>query len=252
MLNPLLAYAVSVLGCVLGLRCTARGQWSAGRARALWLLAGAAAIGGTGIWVMHFIAMLGFSVTGTQVRYDIPRTLLSLLVAIVIVAIGLFIVGFRGTGTVPLLQGGTVTGLGVAAMHYMGMAAIGLNGHIHYAAGTVVLSVVIAVGASTAALWAAMRVHRAWATVGAAMVMGVAVCSMHYTGMAAVHVTTGGHGTVPGTAATAFLVPMMTAILLLTFVLLGAVLLDPPRELVSPRTPATPDEREKTSLFERR
>lgn len=249
LLNPLLAYAVSVLGCVLGLRCTVRGQWSAGRVRALWLVAGAAAIGGTGIWVMHFVAMLGFSVTGSQVRYDIPRTLLSLLVAIVIVAIGLFIVGFRGTGTVPLLQGGTVTGLGVAAMHYLGMAAIGVDGHLHYAAGTVVLSVVIAVGASTAALWAAMRIQGAWATVGAALVMGVAVCSMHYTGMAAVHVTAAAHGTVRGAAATTFLVPMMTAILLLTFVLLGAVLFNPPREPVTPRPLPTPED---PSLFERR
>lgn len=253
LLNPLLAYTVSVLGCALGLRCTVRAQWSDGTRRGVWLLGGAVAIGGTGIWVMHFIAMLGFSVTGTPIRYNIPYTLLSLLMAIAIVAAGLFIVGFRGTGTVPLLLGGTVTGLGVATMHYLGMAALHLDGRLGYSAGIVALSVLIAVTAATAALWAALRIQGGWAGAGAALVMGVAVCSMHYTGMAAVHVTAtttaAGQDTLPGAALLTFIVPLMTAIVLAAFVLLGAILFDP---RLAPPTTRTRDAGPAPTMFDPR
>lgn len=70
-----------------------------GGSRAYWLALAALAIGGTGIWVMHFIAMLGFSVAHTEIRYDVPLTLLSCLTAIAVVAVGLFLVGFGGSGT---------------------------------------------------------------------------------------------------------------------------------------------------------
>lgn len=73
-------------------------------------------------------------------------------------------------------------------MHYVGMAAIHTNGTIGYDAPTVILSVVIAVAAATAALWAAVSIHTLWASLGASLVMGVAVTGMHYTGMAAVSV----------------------------------------------------------------
>ncbi|MFE4175705.1 MHYT domain-containing protein [Streptomyces sp. NPDC056909] len=81
-----------------------------------------------------------------------------------------------------------MTGLGVAAMHYLGMSGIQLHGTLEYSAPRVVLSVMIAVVAATTALWAAVLVHGFLASLGASMVMGIAVTGMHYTGMAAISV----------------------------------------------------------------
>ncbi|HLK00896.1 MAG TPA: MHYT domain-containing protein, partial [Streptosporangiaceae bacterium] len=94
-LNPLLAYLMSCVGCFLGLRCTTRARAHQGAARARWLAMAALAIGSTGIWVMHFIAMLGFAIPGQTIRYNVPVTVLSMVLAIVVVGIGTFIVGFR-------------------------------------------------------------------------------------------------------------------------------------------------------------
>jgi NO-binding membrane sensor protein with MHYT domain len=249
LLNPVLAYLVSVLGCGLGLRCTVRAQWATGRERGRWLTLGAASIGGTGIWVMHFVAMLGFSVMGSPVRYDIPRTLLSMVVAMILVGVGLFIVGFKGTGTGPLTLAGVVTGLGVATMHYLGMAALNMNGDLHYVTWIVIASVLIAVVAATAALWAALRVQGGWASLGAALVMGIAVTSMHYTGMAAVRVMPANATmTVPGSDSVSFLVPLMGGVLLATFLLIAIVAFDP---RATPTPEPAPIETPRQSVFDR-
>ena len=187
-LTPVLSYLMACVGGALGLRATLRAVRAADRrSRRNWLLAAAVAIG-TGIWTMHFIAMLGFTVVGSQVRYNVPLTLLSLLVAILVVGAGVFVVA-RGDGRpTALLAGGLATGLGVAAMHYIGMAGVHVDGVIRYAPWEVGASVVIATVAATAALWASLSIRNPLATLGASLVMGVAVSAMHYTGMAAVHV----------------------------------------------------------------
>lgn len=187
--TPIIAYLVSCCGCALGLLCTERARIITGWTRRGWLALGAVSIGGTGIWVMHFIAMLGMTVTGSSVGYNVPITLLSLLVAVVVVGIGLFVVNNGGTRIRPLLIGGLFTGVGVAGMHYVGMAAMEVQGQIHYNLTTVGLSVIIAVVAATAALWATVNVRGALAIVAAAAVMGIAVTGMHYTGIAAMSVT---------------------------------------------------------------
>src|SRR6266851_3279748 len=115
LLTPSLAYLMSFLGSFLGLRCTARSRACTGASRARWLLAGAISIGITGIWVMHFIAMLGFTITGETIRYNVPVTIVSMLVAVTVVAAGLLIVGFGREGYRSLLLGGLLTGVGVAA-----------------------------------------------------------------------------------------------------------------------------------------
>src|SRR4051794_39317987 len=152
-LTPVLSYAMAVLGSALGLRCMVRALATDGRSRRNWLLTGATAIG-IGIWTMHFIAMLGFTVTGTEIRYDVPLTLLSLLVAILFVGVGAFAVAYGRHRGRSLLLGGLTTGLGVAAMHYLGMYALRLHGTVGYRPVTVGVSVAIAVAAATAALWA--------------------------------------------------------------------------------------------------
>jgi NO-binding membrane sensor protein with MHYT domain len=186
-LTPVLGYAMACVGAALGLRCMVRALAATGRSRRNWLVSGAVAIG-TGIWTMHFIAMLGFSVTGTDVRYDIPLTVLSLLVAIAVVGVGIFAVGYLRSKALSVLLGGLVSGLGVAVMHYVGMAAMQLSGTVSYDPAIVALSVAIAVAAATAAMWFTLTIRGPMSAVGASLVMGVAVSAMHYTGMAAVHV----------------------------------------------------------------
>ncbi|MEU9131094.1 MHYT domain-containing protein [Kitasatospora sp. NPDC048540] len=186
-LTPTLSYLMACTGAALGLRCTLRALAATGPSRRNWLLTAAAAIG-TGIWTMHFVAMFGVTVDGTELRYNVPLTLLSLLVAVLVVGLGVLVVGHGRHRGRALLAGGTVTGVGVSAMHYLGMAAVRLHGTLSYAPGTVALSVVIAIGAATAALWATLTIRTLPAAGGAALVMGLAVSSMHYTGMAAVHV----------------------------------------------------------------
>jgi NO-binding membrane sensor protein with MHYT domain len=187
-INPVLAFVMSFLGSLLGLVLAARALRSTGAARARWLVTAAVAIGGTGIWLMHFMAMLGFDVPGSVVRYDVPTTVASLVISIVIVSIGLFIVGFGKLLWLRVVLGGTFTGLGVAAMHYTGMAALRVGGELSYEPRTVWISIGIAVVASMVALRFAVANRSAGATVGAAVLMGLAVCSMHYTAMAAVRI----------------------------------------------------------------
>jgi NO-binding membrane sensor protein with MHYT domain len=209
LLTPAAAYIMSFVGSLLGLMCTARARAATGRSRASWLGLAALAIGGTGIWVMHFIAMLGFSVPHAEIRYDVPLTLLSCLIAIAVVAVGLFLVGFAGTGTPTIVIGGVITGAGVASMHYMGMAAMNMAADMSYQSGLVVLSVVIALVAATAALWFALKVRGMWATTGAALLMGIAVTGMHYTGMAAVRVRLHEHAVAPtGAEPVDFILPL--------------------------------------------
>ncbi|MFE7354447.1 MHYT domain-containing protein [Streptomyces sp. NPDC057543] len=185
--TPVAAFLMACLGAALGLRCTTRSLRTERSFKAGWLALGATSIG-SGIWTMHFIAMMGFSVEGVVIDYDKAITFASLAVAIGMVAIGIFIVGYRGATRMALVTGGTITGLGVATMHYLGMAGMRLPGQFEYDTITVTLSVVIAVVAATVALWAAVSIHGFLPSLGASVVMGVAVSGMHYTGMAALNV----------------------------------------------------------------
>ena len=189
LLNPVLGYLMSCLGAFIGLRCLTRARVYSGGHRALWLSLAAVAIGATGIWAMHFIAMLGYSIPGQTITYNVPLTVISMLVAVAVVAVGLFIVGFSKSQTLtPLLTGGVIVGLGVASMHYLGMEAINIPDMMHYNVLLVALSVLIAIAAGTAALYAGLKVRGIGATLGASALMGVAVSGMHYTGMTAMSV----------------------------------------------------------------
>jgi NO-binding membrane sensor protein with MHYT domain len=227
-ITPVLAYVASCVGAAAGLSATSRARASKdARSRSAWLLIGAIAIGGTGVWVMHFVAMLGFTVTGMPIYYDVPLTILSALVAIAVVAIGLFLVGFAGDRLPVLLTGGVVAGLGVATMHYMGMAAMRMTGHLSYTTWVVALSVVIAVVAATAALWLCVNVRGRRATTGAAMLMGVAVSGMHYTGMAALTIRGTGGEPPGGTNPIDLLGPLILGIVALTVALIFIVMMWP-------------------------
>lgn len=228
--TPVAAFLMACLGSALGLRCTTRSLRTGDTRKFGWLALGAAAIG-SGIWTMHFIAMYGFQVEEAPISYDIPLTLLSLVVAIVMVGVGVFMVGYRGANRLTLLTAGTLTGLGVAAMHYIGMAGMRLHGRMEYDTVIVGVSIAIAVVAATAALWAAVSVHGLLPSLGASVVMGIAVTGMHYTGMAAISVQVQGagshHAPTAGGASTSVLFPMLIGPLVFLVLACVVVMFDP-------------------------
>ncbi|MFE9358877.1 MHYT domain-containing protein [Streptomyces olivaceoviridis] len=225
--TPLVAYLMACLGGALGLRCTTRSLLVTHARRPAWLALGSAAIG-SGIWTMHFVAMMGFSIKEAPLHYDKPMTYASLGLAIVMVGVGIFIVGYRGATGTPLFTGGTITGLGVASMHYLGMAGVRFHGRFTYNTFTVAASVVIAVVAATTALWAAGQVRGFLWSVGASLVMGLAVSGMHYTGMAALSVHLDGPShTAGGVPAASVLAPMLIGPLAFLLLAGAVVIFDP-------------------------
>ncbi|WP_436759714.1 MHYT domain-containing protein [Streptosporangium sp. V21-05] len=226
--TPAASYIMSSIGCLLGLLLAARARGTEEGSPLLWLGGAALSIGGTGIWVMHFIAMMGFDVRGTSIRYDVPLTVASALLAVVVVGAGLYLVSRKENSTGALLGGGLLTGLGVAGMHYLGMAAMNMSAHVSYDPLLVGVSVLIAVVAATVALWFSLRVRGALATTGAALLMGLAVNGMHYTGMFAMDV--GLHdiaSPASGAQGMDFMLPLLVGISLLTLGLLLAIFLSP-------------------------
>lgn len=230
--TPVMAYAVSVVGSLLGLLCTIRAQeLRPMRRHVRWLLLASLSIGGMGIWLMHFTAMLGFGVQGSVVRFDLPLTLLSAIVAVAVVGCGIFIVGYGEPSRAKLALGGVFTGLGVATMHYTGMAAMHVAGMMEYDVALVVLSIVIALVAATAALWFTVSLRSAWAVTAGALIMGVAVCGMHYTGMAAMSIRLmPGQQDVQGIDPMSFVIPVLVAGFAVVALLLISVLTAPSAE----------------------
>jgi NO-binding membrane sensor protein with MHYT domain len=184
------AFLVSVVGCVIGLACTLQARRGGeGTGRIGWLVLASVSIGGVGIWLMHFIAMLGFDTPGMPVRYDIGRTAISAVLSISAVFVGLVVFGVRTRFSVwRLLAGGLIMGLAVNLMHYTGMWAVQVQGKITYDSGMVWLSVAIAVVAATAALLFTVVFDGMLLRGVAGVIMGFAVTGMHFTGMAAVNV----------------------------------------------------------------
>ncbi|MBK1837491.1 HD domain-containing protein [Azospirillum sp. YIM B02556] len=177
-----LSYAVAAFASYAALDMAERMHRTAGVARMMWRGCAAVALGG-GIWAMHFIGMLALTID-TPIAYDPVKTLLSLVTSVVFVAAGFRIIQNRRSPGAIAAAGGIV-GAGVAAMHYLGMAAMVLPARIAYEPTLWILSVAIAAAAATAGLWLSARIHRLRMRMLAALVMAVAVCGMHYTGMAA-------------------------------------------------------------------
>src|ERR1700694_81352 len=152
-----------------------------GYARRVWLVAAALTMGG-GIWSMHFVAMLAF-IMPTPMSYDIGLTTLSLVVAIFVTGGGFYVISRQSGSPLGFVLSGTFMGIGIAAMHYTGMAAMRGHAELSYDRVFVALSLVIAIGASTAALWLAFRTTDLGQKLVAAVVMGVAISGMHYSAM---------------------------------------------------------------------
>lgn len=180
-----LSYLVSVLGSYTALQL-AVGIPIAKNATERWqaLIGSGAAVGGGGIWAMHFIAMLACQME-IPVTFDLPLTLASAVIGIASCSVGLAVASSGVFSWAKLVLAGVLMGVGVAGMHYTGMAAMLMPAQTVYDQTIVALSVLIAIVASIAALWLAFNLRGWMQLLGAALVMGVAVCGMHYTGMAA-------------------------------------------------------------------
>lgn len=169
-----------------------------GRARALWLGCGAFAMG-MGIWSMHFVGMLAFEMPGMEMAYDVPLMLLSVAVAIGASWLALYVVSRDKVSTTSIVWGGCAMAFAIAGMHYTGMYSMRMEARIEWNYWLVALSVLIALGASYAALFVSLRLRHkkelSWLQGISAVLMGAAIAGMHYTGMAAatfVHTVTGG------------------------------------------------------------
>ena len=185
-----LSVVVAIVASYVALGLTSRVVASQERtASKLWLVGGAVSMG-TGIWSMHFIGMLAFRLP-IPMSYDVPTTLLSLLIAVVASAFALYLVSRSKLSLRRLAGGGALMGIGICSMHYTGMAAMQMAPPIRYQPLLLCLSVLIGIAASTIALWSAFELRfetilsAFWKKAGSALVMGSAISGMHYTGMAA-------------------------------------------------------------------
>ena len=186
-----LSLLVAVFGSWTALDLFRRVRSHIGRTRLVWLGTAAVALG-VSIWSMHFIAMLGFD-PGSPVSYDPALTLLSLALAIGATWGAFFSAARERTGGALVMLAGAAMGAGICMMHYVGMAALRTAVSLGYEPGLVAASLLIAVVASTAALFAARRERsRSWRAL-AALILGFAIAGMHYTAMAALRLTSDPH-----------------------------------------------------------
>ncbi|MFJ2362568.1 putative bifunctional diguanylate cyclase/phosphodiesterase [Pseudomonas sp. NPDC087697] len=184
----LISLCVAILASYTALDLTGRIATAKGRAVHLWTAGGALAMG-VGVWSMHFIGMLAFRLP-IILGYDIGITFLSLVIAILSCGFALWLVSQPRLPGWQLTFGALIMGAGISGMHYTGMAAMRMQPGIDYDPTLFGASLVIAVGASAAALWIAFRLRQntpyvSFARGGAAVVMGFAIVGMHYTAMAA-------------------------------------------------------------------
>ncbi|MBD2847034.1 hypothetical protein IDH44_17690 [Paenibacillus sp. IB182496] len=183
----LFSYVVAVAASYTVLDLTGRISATSGRSRWAWLSFGAIAMG-LGIWSMHFVGMLAFTLP-VPVAYDVSTVVLSVVVAIAASFVALYVVGRNRLTLAQLIGGGLLLAAGISAMHYIGMEAMMIG--IRYDPFYFALSILIALVASVSALWLAFYFRQdstrggGWKKLGSGLIMGAAVAGMHYTGMAA-------------------------------------------------------------------
>jgi len=235
-LNPVLAFIACGGGVFLALRSTSRALDRSRSARAQWLLMGGVTLGAVGFWSMHMIALLGFTIQGDTVYYSIPLTLASLLVAIVTATAGLLIVGFRPRGYAALTGAGLITGAGLVGMQYLGFASLRTPARLSYETVLVIVSIVLGFVAAFLLLAAAVRVRRTGPTAVTALISGVVLLAMHYTGMMAIQAHRPDHpvaifmGGPDSTIAQSFMLPLILGIGTLCFLVSAAIALWPGAE----------------------
>ncbi|MEG3178906.1 MHYT domain-containing protein [Sphingomonas sp. RB3P16] len=177
-----LSIMIAIVASFTALSLAGHVRAASDRTRRIWLTAAAIALGG-GIWSMHFVAMLAFSMPGMRMSYDLAPTLASLALAVAFTGAGLATLDWRTASGQRIFAAGALIGTGVASMHYIGMAAMRMPATLSYNPAWVVISIVIAFIAATTAVWLAARDHQWPHRIAAAILMGAAISGMHYAGM---------------------------------------------------------------------
>lgn len=184
----LLSIAVAVFASFVTLNLAHSVSQAKGRAQLVWLTGGALAMG-IGIWSMHFVGMLAFDMPGMEMAYDVPLMLLSVLVAVFASALALYVVSRPVVTLMSLLSGGVAMAAAISGMHYIGMYSMRMSARIQWNPFLIVLSVLIALAASFAALMIAIRLRnkpdRFSLLLLSSILMGIGISGMHYTGMMA-------------------------------------------------------------------
>jgi two-component system, sensor histidine kinase and response regulator len=185
----LLSIAIAIFAAYAALDLAGRTSASEGHVRLIWIGAGAFALG-LCIWSMHYVGMLAFTLP-VRVLYDLPTVLLSLLAAVLASAVALLFVSRAQMRKRSVVASSVIMGAGISAMHYIGMAAMRLPAVCSYDLRVVAASILIAIVVSVAALLITFRLRTAdrefsGTKITGAVVMGFAIASMHYIGMAAV------------------------------------------------------------------
>jgi len=222
----LLSIALAILAAYTALESAGRIRVTEGHGKLIWLTGGAVAMG-SGTWAMHYTGMLAYRLP-IPVWYHVPTVILSLLAGILASLIGLFVVSRKRMALRDSIAGSVLMGAGIAVMHYTGMASMRLSAMHHYNPLLFAASILLAVGMSLAALQLTFRFReerQRWTLrAGSAVIMGFAIASMHYMGMAAVsfYATPDPPVMVDAVDISQF---ASSAIVLFTLVLLGTALL---------------------------
>jgi NO-binding membrane sensor protein with MHYT domain len=232
------AFLLSCVGAFLAVRCASRARASAGASRVRWLLLAGVSAGAIGAWAADFIGLLGVEIPGQTVRYSVPVTLACLAAGAGFLCAGLLATGMRQASTVRLAAVAVITGLGVAFMHYLGVAAMRVPASVSYQPGMLAVSAVLAIIAAAAVLWTAARLRGTRAALAAAVITGLAVSGMHDAGTAAVRLAPaagpqgmilGGGG---GATTVSFLFPLSMGLAITVFAVSWAVALAPTEEAI--------------------
>ena len=187
-----LSYIVAAFASYIALELAGRVTSHESRTARFWLAGGSVALG-FGIWTMHFVGMLAYEMR-LPYSYDTTTTIASLLIAVLASAFALWIASRKTSSMARTCSSGVLLGIGIAGMHYTGMAAMRLEAEIVYQPLIVAASVGFAIVASTIAIWIIFRLAHAqsgrddltWVKSGAAAILGLAICGMHFLGMTAV------------------------------------------------------------------
>ncbi|HEY9081194.1 MHYT domain-containing protein [Magnetovibrio sp.] len=198
----------------------------------VWLCPGALALGG-GVWAMHFIGMLAFSLP-CGITYDPVTTLLSMFPGILASAVALWVIGLKRTTLSSLLMGGVLMGSGIGTMHYAGMAAMRLDAVIYYSPTIFAVSIVFSILLAMLSLYAKIGLHRQFPDIPdwsvlflSALLMGLSISGMHYIAMEAAYFIPVGETTAstPGISPTVLAIGIGTITALAVALALAAVIL---------------------------
>jgi NO-binding membrane sensor protein with MHYT domain len=219
--SPALAALSAVLGCLLGIILATKARKVSGSRRVRLLAYASVAIGITAVWQSNILALLGLAVPGTMLRLDPVAMVLSLALAVVPVAGGLFLVGYGGVGFLRFLTAGGLIGLGVAGANLLIVGSVRVGGVVTLDRPLLITSGVIAMVAACALLRFLVALRGLAAAFWAAVVGGLAICAVHYVGQYAIGVQLGPvPGLLPGPVAG---IPPMA--LMLPTMVLGSVLI---------------------------